>query len=128
MFTTCDNEENYHFMKIYTITATYINEKMSPKEFRFSHPDYSRRPWGYFHSFEEVLDYLKTDNFNIQECLYNYVVVEEFCPGIPAFCDKEGQNWFKFNENWSYLSNDVSRWVLCERPKHLENIVNFALG
>lgn len=96
---------NYFITSIYDKPGIFIHRK-------------ARRTFGYFHSRKEALKAVKENFCNINECFYNYVVIEGIGEGIHARVDEE--YWFEWKDNsWNKLEN---------KPELFNGIVNFALG
>lgn len=109
-------------MNIYTLTSIAKGAKDS-------------RCWGFFSTIEKAREYLIDDKFDICECYYEYVVIEEFQDGIPAtspkFCatlnpDDIFMEWYKYNDR----EKSMSKWVKLKRPPRGEcyKLVNWGMG
>ena len=82
------------------------------------------RPWGFYHNLQTARDYLVHDKFDISECLYDYCVIEEYREGI-GVCS-QNEEWYKLNED--FVDGFNSRWIRCEKPVEIRNIMNWGIG
>lgn len=94
----------------YFLTSIYDGPKM------FVHRK-ARRTFGYFDTLGKAYKAVSENQCNMQECLYNYLVIEGIGEGIHALCEEE--HWFCW---------EGSQWKVCEKPGFLKGTVNFALG
>jgi hypothetical protein len=95
---------NYFITSIYDMPGLFVHRK-------------ARRTFGYFDTLEKAIDVVIKNSGDIQECLYNYLVIEAIGEGIHATVNQE---------YWFYWEND--RWTKCPKPEFLKHLVNFALG
>lgn len=79
------------------------------------------RCFGYYMLKSEALDAIKKNYGSMDECLYDYLVLEYIEPGIHSIAESGDQRWFG-------MSYDGRGWVECERPSQYEGIINFAIG
>ena len=77
------------------------------------------RTFGFANSYNEAYKWVKDNMGNMQECLYDYLVLEYIEPGIHPTVHSE--EWFQWN-------GVEGKWDMTERPAELKGIVNFALG
>jgi len=81
------------------------------------------RCFGYFSNKETALKAVNNNWGDMEECIYNYLVIEELPEGIhptpPNLRSYGHEIWF----NWE---ND--KWTPTERPACLRGIFGFALG
>lgn len=74
------------------------------------------RTFGYYEDYWKAKNCVANNYGSMQECLYNYIVVEKIGEGIHAL--PETEEWYRWDE----------RWVPCEKPMECEGIINWALG
>lgn len=80
------------------------------------------RCFGYFPTYDQALVAVNENRGGMDECFYDYLVLEYIKPGIHAwYPDDEKQHWFEWNENFN-------KWVSCDCPKNFEMICNWAIG
>lgn len=106
------------------ITSVCSDEALEELRHENINPDYPRpqRTFGFFDRYHEAFLSVK-DNFgNMQECLYDYLVLEYIEPGIhPQVLAKEWYRWINAENRWG--------WVCVQHlPKEFQNVTNFALG
>lgn len=95
---------NYFLTSIYDEPNLFVHRK-------------ARRTFGYFDTLEKACKAVTENHCNMQECLYNYLVVEGIKEGIHSLVEEE--YWFCWEHN---------QWRVCEKPEFLKGTVNFALG
>ena len=79
----------------------------------------NNRCFGYKKTLSDATYSVAINEGSMGECLYDYLVLESFEPGIHPIALEMG--WYKWND-------DTSGWTECSKPKQLEGIVNFAIG
>ena len=79
----------------------------------------NHRTFGFFNTYNEAYDAVQKNLYNMQECLYDYLVMEYIEPGVHPTVHKE--EWYKWDD-------EISRWIFIERPVEFMGLVNFALG
>lgn len=77
------------------------------------------RCFGYFTTFNRAVEAIKENRGNMEECLYDYLVLEEFGEGI--FNCSEKEVWFRWDDS-------LRKWNGVYKPEELENIVSFGIG
>ncbi len=81
-----------------------------------------QRTFGFFNTYTEAIAAIEENRCNMQECLYDYLVLEYIDPGIHPL--SHIVEWFKWNDliicGWMSLGKEV--------PKEFVGIINFALG
>lgn len=96
---------NYFITSIYDERGLFVHRK-------------ARRTFGYFKELDDALQAVKENRCNMQECLYNYLVIEGIGEGIHAYCNED--YWFEWQDNhWQRILG---------KPEFLNGIVNFAFG
>lgn len=98
-------------MKIYTVTSIKMDKDSDATTF-FEH-----RCFGWYPNWFEARDAVLANRGNIEECIYDFAVIEEFGPGVPTV--SEGETWFKFKGN---------KWQPCKKPRETVGVVNWGLG
>lgn len=91
---------------MYFITSIVSDEK-------FRH----KRTFGYALDLSTATDYVDCNAGNMQECLYDYLLIEKIGPGICS--EAEQIAWYK----WEY-----PHWVKCKRPIEFSHVVNWSIG
>lgn len=77
------------------------------------------RTFGFKNSYADAYKAICANDGNMQECLYDYLVLEYIEEGIhPMVLSKK---WFKWDK-------DNNKWIEYIAPEELKNITNFALG
>jgi hypothetical protein len=78
------------------------------------------RTFGFANSYNEAFDWIQKNMGNMEECLYEYLVVEYMEAGIHPWVHCE--HWFR----WCTLTRS---WrPIDEKPKEFVGITNWALG
>ena len=95
---------NYFITAIYDEPGLFIHRK-------------ARRTFGYFHTIDDAIKAVVENRGNMQECLYNYLVIEGIGEGIHRLAEQE--IWYEWKDG---------KWTLCNKPEFLKSIINFALG
>lgn len=84
--------------------------------------DRNRRTFGFYNSYNEACAAVSDNRGNMEECLYDFLVVEYIEPGIhPLVLIEE---WWKWN-------TQLHRWDKIEKgevPKSFIGVTNWALG
>lgn len=78
----------------------------------------NKRCFGYFPTLEKAITAVACNAGDMEECYYNYLVIEE----IP-----EGVHSVPISENW-YVWNAEIGWVPCEKPEWSIGIINWSIG
>lgn len=99
---------------IYTITSLYLK---NPDDVQFR-KDYRSRLVGIYKTLEKAKQCVEEDWASFDEAgYYNYIVIEGLWEGCyPGLGDHEW--WFRYDY-------DNRKWVSCEKPKGLVQVVNF---
>ena len=106
---------------IYTITSLWLKDPnadgMKTKGV-FSDENYRSRLVGFYRSLDKAKLCVEEDHPGFDECgHYNYIVIEGLWEGCyPGLGD---------NEWWYRHDYENRKWIPCERPKVLAQIVNF---
>lgn len=96
-------------MKIYTVTA--IDEiKMPPC---------NSRVFGWFTELEEAQEAVNENRYDLHECLYDFIVIEQISEGIHCCASKEW--WYKWDR-------EIRQFNPIEKPKETKFIVNWGIG
>lgn len=82
-----------------------------------SEQHFSTYTFGYFFDLSEALEAVAENRGNLHECLYDYVAVEAFKPGIGAISLDEF--WYR----WDMVKR---KWQSCEKPLFATGTVNWA--
>jgi len=81
--------------------------------------------FGYYSKLEDALTAVEKNYGGMDECLYDYIVIEPIPPGIYGFLqndiDKDETIWYK----WVHPENEFGRWERCERPEVYKHICSF---
>ena len=78
------------------------------------------RTFGFYTFYKEAFDAVFQNRGNMQECLYEYLVIEYIEPGIHP--EVHIEEWYEWDK-------ESSRWLmLVFKPKEFDGIVNWALG
>jgi hypothetical protein len=105
------------------ITSICSDEILDKLRREMSNQKYERpqRTFGFFNTKEEVCNAIKNNFGNMEECFYDYIVLEYIEPGIHPTV--HAIEWYK----WSNIAN---RWFSIDKkcPKEFEKLTNFALG
>ena len=104
--------------KIWTLTCVYADEKhmiRHPKTGEIKIPT-TTHTCGYYFAYDEARRAIAEDQFSMQECMYNYLVLERMSEGIPAMSSIE--LWFKWSRR---------KWKPTNKPKWAKAI-NWAMG
>lgn len=96
---------------IFTVTALHLDLKTGEI--------LDARCVGYSFSYADAIDAVRHNNCDIFETCYNYVVVENVPPGF--YPTIQFETWYM----WDYNKKE---YVLCAKPKCLENTCNYGIG
>jgi hypothetical protein len=102
---------------IYLITSIFRD----PRKFQYG----STRTFGYFHDLDNAISAVENNYADMQERLYNYIVIEELSEGVHSFVEKE--YWYNWVGERS-LSENSGKWVLCEKPDWAAGTINWGIG
>jgi len=81
-----------------------------------------KRTFGFYPTYNEAYTAVKENRGNIEECLYDYVVMEYIEPGIhPMVHSEQWWAWDTEKREWRFLPED-------EKPREFMGICNWALG
>ena len=81
-----------------------------------------KRSWGFYHSEKKALRAIRHNFGDMDDCLYDYLVMEEYKPGVVAIAEREV--WFE----WASIGELSGTWIECGKPKFSEGLVNWAMG
>lgn len=76
----------------------------------------THRTFGYYKERTDACEAISENRCNMQESIYNYLVLEEIAEGIHPEVGVE--LWYRW----------VQQWVPCNKPSDLKSIINWALG
>ena len=95
---------------IYTITSISMDDEYIR----------STRCFGFFDTLEKAVKAVEINQCDMEECYYDWIVIEEFSEGIHPRATKE--IWYVWNKT-------EQKWKPCERNKDFFGpLINFALG
>lgn len=103
---------NYFITAIYDEPGLFVHRK-------------ARRTFGYFSKLDEALKAVQENRCNMQECLYNYLVIEGIGEGIHALVEEE--YWFTWEE-WQHQAGHCGWHRISSKPELFNGTINFALG
>jgi len=95
---------------------------IAQKKTDFSARDRKTRCFGFYNTYNEAFKAVEENRGNMEECLYDYIVMEYIEPGIHPMVHAE--QWWQWDETirrWRFLPDD-------EKPKQFIGICNWALG
>ena len=98
--------------KIYTITSISLSEKGE-----MTHD----RCWGFFFDFNDAEQAVLSNDGDLYECSYNFVVIEEISEGIMSFSDR-GETWYAWD------SDKESFTKINKKPHCIKNVICFGMG
>ena len=78
-----------------------------------------KRTFGYFKLYDAAKNAIDNNTGNMQECWYNYLVLEYIPEGIHGKAE---------NEEWFEWYDKDGAWIECEKPAWAQGIVNWAIG
>ncbi len=100
----------------------YNKLRSDSKNTNYSRP---QRTFGFFNTYVDALSAIYENRYNMQECLYDFIVLEYIESGIHALV--LNTEWYKWTDK--PMSNDNGKWECVEKcPKEFTGITNFALG
>lgn len=82
------------------------------------------RCFGYYPTREEALLAVLENRSNLNEGIYNYIVVEKIGIGIHSLSEEE--TWFRWLQTGGYLGE--GNWRQIAKPPETEHIINYAIG
>lgn len=106
------------------ITAICTKETMEEVSNQSKNPIYTppvNRTFGFYNSYNEAYEAIVQNRGSMDECLYDYIVLEYIECGIHPVVHAE--EWFKWSQSdrmWNYLGKN--------RPKEFGFVCNWALG
>lgn len=110
-------------MKIYLVaTIKNIQSKIDAKlngMFGIAHVGETRTV-GYFTTLEEAKKCIEENWGDIQECYYQYAVIEDVAPGLYKSTDSTSI-WYKW-------SKSQEKFLPIDKPAQLSSIVGFTIG
>lgn len=81
---------------------------------------YRTRCFGFYNTYNEAAKAVENNYGSMQECLYDYIVIEYIEPGIHPTVEVE---------RWWWWVEENRRWEDgIEKPEEFRGTVNFALG
>jgi len=83
-----------------------------------SKPDYSRC-FGYFPEKQTALQAADENWADMEECLYDWLVIENIPEGLHAIPEEEV--WYKWDIG-------LSAWLHAEKPEWSQGIINWSIG
>lgn len=99
-------------------TMEKLREKLLPRIYL---PN-KQRTFGFYNTYNEAYEAVKTNRGNMEECIYDYIVMEYIEPGIhPMVHSTQWWKWDIENNTWKFLADN-------ETPKEFNGICNWALG
>ncbi len=105
-----------------TAIAYYPNSD----EKKYKEPFRTTRTFGHFADLERAKKAVETNEGDMHECLYNYLVIEEIPYGIHGLTvedkDETKHEWW-----YTYLEG-TQWWVSIEKPKWSRTYTNWGIG
>lgn len=87
----------------------------------------STRTFGFYNTYNEAWEAVRENRGNMEECLYDYLVIEYIEPGIHPQVHKE--EWYEWDADMPLPENaGHGKWMPTMKPMEFEGIVNWALG
>lgn len=80
-------------------------------------PERLERTWGFYLSEQSARHAVFRNLGNMEDSLYDYLIIEEVEPGVIAMTKKE--IWFKW---------DVNKWQPCNQPDFAKHLTGWAMG
>lgn len=71
------------------------------------------RCFGYYFGQQKAYEAALGNYGGMDECLYDYLVIEKIGPGIHAIVDSEQVFWFK----WLHEKGFDGCWIACKKPQ-----------
>lgn len=96
---------------IYTLTSIYQSDNI--------HRSGDTRCFGYFCSLADAIRAAEENRCDMQECRYNYLVVEKLGEGIHAMAT--AIKWYK----WNFEKNC---WEYTQAPEWSIDVCNYSIG
>ena len=106
------------------ITSICSDEALENLRHEIINPEYPRpqRTFGFFNEYNDAFVAIRDNRGNMQEFLYDYLVLEYIEPGVhPTVHATEWYRWCETEKRWERIYNEN---VLQE----FQNDTNFALG
>jgi hypothetical protein len=95
---------------IYTFTTISNQEGNASRD---------KRTWGYYHSKKKALHAVAQNFGGMDDCLYDYLVIEEYQPGVISIANDNSEVWFEWIHH---------RWCPCEKPTFSNGMISWAIG
>lgn len=110
-----------------TAIAYYPNDP----EKKYDKPYKQTHTFGHFPTVEEAQEAVKQNYGGMDECLYNFLVIEEVAYGIygriiTADPDEpsKGEWWYK----WEHPDGQEGRWVPMDKPEWSFGLIGWGMG
>lgn len=98
---------------MYFLTSIFLPAKGSDRK-------RCTRTFGYFLTLQEAMKAREENRGNMMECLYNYLIIERFDPGIHSLAEEV---------YWAKWDDERNKWKAIDQPPpELVGIINFAIG
>jgi len=115
---------------IYTITCLYDippycdnsiihSERKNKNKEYWSHG--GDRTVGWCKNLEDAKNIVESNQCDIHECSYKYVVIEKVSDGVYGFCIGNCEQWYEWNE----IEN---KYMQIDKPEKLKHVVGFSIG
>jgi hypothetical protein len=95
----------------------FLTTIIAPKRGDEENHAFDSRTFGYFVRFPDAVAAAETNRGEMNETIYNYLVIEKIGGGIHSFTESEF--WYKWAKN---------KWISCQKPKWSEGMTNWAIG
>jgi len=79
----------------------------------------SHRVFGWFPDLKRAKKAVEINECDMEECYYDYLIIEEMKPGI--HCKVVKEYWHKWDAK-------KKKWIKTNKPKELSNVINFTIG
>lgn len=80
------------------------------------------RCWGWWPTEKEALESIEVNDCDMQECYYNYLVLEQTPSYIGGFTQKN------YNQRWYMWDKETDKWIACNIPLFAKNVTAWGMG
>ena len=115
-------------MSFFVTTIAYYPED-GPKS-KYGQPYKCTHTFGHFLTLDDAQEAVEGNYGGMDECLYNYLLIEEIGYGIYAGLvnDPENDKQFEWWYRWEHPDGQEGHWVTMEKPDWSKGIINWSVG
>ena len=121
IFTVHGINELEYYRLFKDVNTRILYDDRQRREIRDKH---SEATFGFFFDLDGAQEAVHNNYCDIHEACYNYVVIEEYAPGL--YNVPVSEHWYR----WvcTGVGHDQGRYELIDRPKELDKLVSWGLS